>query len=298
MPVASRIAYELDGGHGSKSASVLLVTIWELGEAAGPLLIAPLSEVFGRYPVMNAANCLFIIATVLAAVSQSMSLFIAARALTGFAVASTVLNPAIVGDMFMSEQRGSPMSLIMLAPLIGGAVGPAISGAISQSVGWRKVIWMSVLLASVCEVLFFTCSRETYRVPILRRKAAKLRAATGHDVAKQLVDTVEHRSLSKLWESVQCPALVISGSGVLLALSLFGAVSFTFYYIMAMSLPDVLEGRYGLSPAAAGSAFMSFSKSEHPFRTRRCVTNNNRLRVIHQCHSLQPLSGQDLYQAP
>jgi len=45
------------------------VTIWELGEAAGPLLIAPLSEMYGQYPVINGANMLFIVATVLAATS-------------------------------------------------------------------------------------------------------------------------------------------------------------------------------------------------------------------------------------
>ncbi|KAK3092208.1 hypothetical protein LTR53_019642, partial [Teratosphaeriaceae sp. CCFEE 6253] len=47
VPVANNIVADLDGSSGHQStstASVLLVTIWELGEAAGPLLIAPLSE--------------------------------------------------------------------------------------------------------------------------------------------------------------------------------------------------------------------------------------------------------------
>lgn len=43
VPVAGRIVLDLEGRE-SKSSSVLLVTIWELGEAAGPLIIAPLSE--------------------------------------------------------------------------------------------------------------------------------------------------------------------------------------------------------------------------------------------------------------
>lgn len=43
VPVAGRIVMDLEGRE-SKSSSVLLVTIWELGEAAGPLIIAPLSE--------------------------------------------------------------------------------------------------------------------------------------------------------------------------------------------------------------------------------------------------------------
>jgi MFS family permease len=213
---------------------------------------------------MNVANCLFLLATILAALSQSTALFITARALTGLAVASNVLNPAIVGDMFPSDQRGSPMSLVMLAPLLGGAVGPAIAGAVAQTVGWRQVVWMSAGLAAVCEVLFLTCFRETYKVPILRNRAAKLRAATHDDSLKAPFDEGEHRSLLKLWESVMRPAIVVCSSGVLLSLSLFGSVAFAFYYVMATSLPDVLEGLYNLTPAAAGLSFMSFSKYTCP----------------------------------
>ncbi|KAI1371665.1 MFS general substrate transporter [Hypoxylon crocopeplum] len=259
VPVATRIVDDLDHGHSSKSASVLLVTIWELGEAAGPLLIAPLSEVFGRYAVMNAANLLFIAATVLSALSQSSTLFIATRALTGFAVASNVLNPAIVGDIFISEQRGSAMSLIQLAPLIGGAIGPAISGAIAETVGWRHAMWMSVILATTCEVVFLTCFRETYKVAILRRKAARLRRETGNESLRTVFDTADGSRASKVWDAAIRPFTVLAGSGVLQALSIFGSIVFTFFYILATTLPDILETTYGLSPAAAGSAFISFS---------------------------------------
>ena len=59
MPLATTIVEDLDGKHSSSANSALLVTIWELGEAAGPLLIAPLSELLGRSPVFHAftASC-------------------------------------------------------------------------------------------------------------------------------------------------------------------------------------------------------------------------------------------------
>ncbi|KAI1097198.1 MFS general substrate transporter [Jackrogersella minutella] len=259
VPVATRIVNDLDHGHSSKSASVLLVTIWELGEAAGPLLIAPLSEVFGRYPVMNTANALFIAATILAALSQSTTVLIVARTLTGLSVASNVLNPAIVGDMFISEQRGSAMSLIQLAPLIGGAVGPAISGAIAETLGWRKAMWMSVILATACEIVFITCFRETYKVTILRRRAGKLRRETGNASLRTVFDTDNESKSKKVWVAMMRPFTVLAGSGVLQALSIFGSIVFTYFYIMATTLPDILETMYGLSPAASGSAFVSFS---------------------------------------
>ncbi|OTB05539.1 hypothetical protein M426DRAFT_319810 [Hypoxylon sp. CI-4A] len=259
VPVATRIVNDLDHGHASKSASVLLITTWELGEAAGPLLIAPLSEVFGRYPVLNAANALFIIATILAALSQSTPLFIAARTLTGVAVASNVLNPAIIGDIFISEQRGLAMSLIQLAPLIGGAIGPAISGAIAENLGWRKAIWLCAVLAIVCEVVLLTCFRETYKVAILRRRAARLRRETGNPSLRTVFDIEGTSRARMVWEAVIRPFTVLAGSSVLQVLSMFAAVIFTYFYIIVTTLPDILETKYGLSPAAAGSALISFS---------------------------------------
>lgn len=110
-------------GHKDRSATVLFVTIWELGEATGPLFLAPLSEIYGRFIVYNVANCFFIAGIVISALSQNIKLLIFSRFLTGCAVASNVLNPAIIADMFPSESRGAAMSAVMLAPLIGGVLG-------------------------------------------------------------------------------------------------------------------------------------------------------------------------------
>ncbi|KAK0365226.1 hypothetical protein LTR59_005258 [Friedmanniomyces endolithicus] len=141
----------------------------DLDHASGP----PMSEVYGRYPVFNLANGLFIACTVLGALSQSTTLLISARFLTGCAVAGNVLNPAIIGDMFPTKSRGSPMSVIMLAPLLGGAVGPAVAGLVAQTTGWREIIWISVGLATVAEILFLVLLRETYKPAILRRRAQR-----------------------------------------------------------------------------------------------------------------------------
>lgn len=197
----------------------------------------------------------------LAALSQSTPLFIAARALTGLAVASNVLNPAIVGDVFVPEERGSAMSLIMLAPLLGGALGPAVAGVVAEKLGWRYVLWMSAGLAGICEVFFLTCFRETYEVTILKRRAATLRWETGNDSLRTVYDDDVDRGLKKLWDDILRPAIVLFDSGVLQALSLFGSVAFAYFYVMSTTLPDILEDIYKLSPALTGVSFISFSNS-------------------------------------
>ncbi|KAI6778275.1 putative transporter -like protein [Emericellopsis cladophorae] len=256
VPIANRIVSDLaPDGRPDKYASVLLVTIWELGEAAGPLLIAPLSEIVGRWPVMNVANTLFVLTTLLAASAPTVPLLIMARALSGLVVVSNVLNPAIVGDIFDPDHRGSPLSLVALAPLLGGAAGPAIGGAIAETLGWRWVLYMAAIFVGVCQVLFLTCFRETYKVAILRRRARHRQAMD----AEGAPNREKKGKRGALVESIVRPFIVFGSSGVLMALSLFGSVVFSHFYSFAVTLPDIFEDRYHLSPAVTGGSMVCFS---------------------------------------
>ena len=264
VPVAGRIVEDLEGRK-SKSASVLLVTIWELGEAAGPLFIAPLSELYGRYPVVNVCNLFFIVATVISALSQESGLLIFARFLTGCTVASNVLAPAIVGDVFPAESRGSAMSIVMVAPLIGGAAGPVIGGTIAENHGWRVILWVAVILAGLAEVLFLTLFRETYKVSILRRRALRLRRETGDQSYMTAYDKDDKAgTASWILSSMMRPAKVLLSSVILQVISLWGGLVFTLFYVMSTTLPDMLQDIYHLSPSLTGISFMTFSEYPPP----------------------------------
>lgn len=258
VPVAGQIVRDLDG-HNDKSASVLLVTIWELGEAAGPLLIAPLSELYGRWPVFTVANAIFIVTIVIAGLSESSSAFIFARFLSGLAVAGNALNPAIVGDLFKPAYRGTTMSLMMFAPLLGGAIGPAIGGAIVQSASWRHIMWMSAALAGAAELALLFLFKETYKVRILQNRATKLRKETGDDRYRSPFDGEKDAAGSPFWEAIVRPFQVFGGSVVLQILSLFNAICFSFFYIMSTTLPDILQDVYGYDSTLTGTCFIMFS---------------------------------------
>ncbi|KAJ5044984.1 hypothetical protein NUH16_001796 [Penicillium rubens] len=251
-PIAGHVVDDLNGSKGAKSATVMLVTIWELGEAVGPLFIAPLSEIFGRYRLYLTMNTMFIVAILFAALSPSTELLIVSRALTGISVASNVLSPAIIGDMFVPEQRGTALTLIMFTPLIGGTLGPIISGAVLQTLGWRAIIWISVVMASICQILFLTSFQETYTVQILRRRAARLTLEIGSE--KSMRPAVD---LASLGHSIMRPAVVLLNSSVLVALLLFGSYMFSHFYIVATTLPEILENIYGLSPTETGLVFIA-----------------------------------------
>lgn len=210
-------------------------------------------------------------------------------------MASNVLNPAIIGDIFASESRGSGMSLVMLAPLIGGTIGPAIGGAMAETLGWRNILWMCAGVAILCEILFFTLLRETYKVTILQQRAARLRKEMKDESLKCAFEA-ENGSKELWWAALRTailrPVVVMLNSGVLQIMSFYAGFVFTFYYIMATSLPGMLRDIYGFSPAATGSAFICFSKSLLPHLRMKAV-----LILMGRCwsniwnHNLQPLPG-------
>jgi MFS family permease len=263
VPVAGQIMHDLGGGGAPRTAPVLTVTIWELGEAAGPLLIGPLSEAVGRYPVIAAGSAVSVAAAALAATSQSATAFVVLRAVAGAAVTSNVLNPAIVGDMFAPERRGTALTLPMFATLLGSTLGPALGGLITAVCGWRTVLWLSAGLASVCAIAFAFGFRETYVPVILRRRAAQ---RLGQDVdgpflhvpAETVEESMEEskRIPTGIRSSILRPVTVLFGSGVLTALSLFSSIVYAQILVLATTLPEILERNYGLSMTGIGTVFL------------------------------------------
>ena len=164
----------------SKLASTILVSIWECGEMIGPLLVGPLSEIYGRLPVYNAANISFVIFSAVAAESRSISMLITLRFFLGASVASTTLNPCIVGDMFKQEERGSALAVMGMTPFIAPILGPIVGGFISQAKGWRWTFWVVTIICGAFEIGFLLLYRESYKVRILERKAVRLRKETGN----------------------------------------------------------------------------------------------------------------------
>jgi multidrug resistance protein len=115
-----------------------MVSVYVLGFAFGPLIIAPLSEMYGRLPLYHACNLLFIIFTIAAAVASSMGQFIVFRFFMGcFGGAPMVLGGGTIADLIPREQRGTAMAVWMMGPTIGPCVGPIIGGFLTVAKGWR-----------------------------------------------------------------------------------------------------------------------------------------------------------------
>jgi multidrug resistance protein len=131
----------------SPMLATFVVSVFVLGFAFGPLLLAPLSEMYGRIPVYHTCNILFLLFTIGCAVSQNMGTLIAFRFLAGVAgVATVTCGSGTIADLMPVERRGLAMSLWSLGPLMGPIIGPIVGGFLIQAEGWRWVFWLITII--------------------------------------------------------------------------------------------------------------------------------------------------------
>ena len=129
--------------------ATFVVSVFVLGYATGPLLIAPLSELYGRNVVYHVFNVLFIIFTVACALADNMGMLVAFRFFAGFAgVTVLTCGSGSIVDLMPQEQRGRAMACWSLGPLIGPVVGPVCAGFFVEEIGWRWVFWIIAIAVS------------------------------------------------------------------------------------------------------------------------------------------------------
>ena len=120
----STIALELDM---NSAESVMALSIYLLATAFGPLLIGPLSEIYGRATILHFSNVWFLVWNIVCGFARTKATLIAARFLAGFgASAIYALAGGVLGDIWRPEQRGKSLGVYLLIPLLGAAVGEAI----------------------------------------------------------------------------------------------------------------------------------------------------------------------------
>lgn len=106
----------------SPSLATFVVSVYILGFALGPLVVAPMSEMYGRLPVYHVCNVAFLCWTVGAALATSMDMLIGFRFLQGlFGVAVLTLGGGTIADLMEPAKRGGAMAIWALGLLLGYA---------------------------------------------------------------------------------------------------------------------------------------------------------------------------------
>ena len=111
--------------------SPLLISIYVIGLAIGPLFLSPLSELYGRIPLMHATNFTFLVAAILCAVSVNIPMLLVLRLIMG--VSTISLGGGYVADVMDSKSRGRAMNVWTVGPVLVRLPTPLYSNTLAQT---------------------------------------------------------------------------------------------------------------------------------------------------------------------
>ncbi|KAK0649471.1 major facilitator superfamily domain-containing protein [Cercophora newfieldiana] len=239
----------------STSIVTLGLTTYLLGLAAGSVVVAPLSELYGRRTVYLVCVFIFVLLIIPCGLATSLAELIIVRffgALFGSAMVSN--SPGTVVDVSSQKYLALAMSLWSIAPLNGPVTGPLIGGFVYQYLGWRWDNWIPLILGGVAFLLLLTV-KETYAPTILKRKAARMRKELDDDRwwCRYEENTT---TIDLLKVNLSRPFVLAATEPILWFFNVWISVIYGILYLCFIAYPVVFVQYRGWTPGLSGLAFL------------------------------------------
>jgi len=121
-----------------------------VGATVGALVAGPLSDRFGRRPVLILAAIIFIVGALLAALTPNAAILIVARFVLGLAVGTaSLLVPLYIAEMAPADVRGALVNFNQLMITVGILVSYLVGYALASAQGWRWMLGLAVVPAAM-----------------------------------------------------------------------------------------------------------------------------------------------------
>lgn len=145
-----------------------------LGNAGFVPVWGKLSDIFGRKQILLLALGIFLFGSLLCAISRSMGMLIAARAIQGVGGGGAIALPNIcISDLFSLQERGMYFGLLSTVWALASALGPVIGGIFTARVSWRWCFYINLPFGGVIlAVLVFFLKLHNPRTPLKQGLAA------------------------------------------------------------------------------------------------------------------------------
>jgi DHA1 family bicyclomycin/chloramphenicol resistance-like MFS transporter len=169
IPALPATARALDMSIGTAQ---LTITLYLIGLAIGQLLYGPISDRFGRRPVLLAGLSLFTVASIVTALAPTATILIAARILQSLGgCAGLVLGRAAVRDGATADKAAGQLALLTLVMAMVPAIAPAIGGFITAYIDWRASYVLLALFGAATLLACTLLMPETLSEPLGPRRS-------------------------------------------------------------------------------------------------------------------------------
>jgi DHA1 family bicyclomycin/chloramphenicol resistance-like MFS transporter len=156
----------------SIATAQLTITLYLIGLAIGQLAYGPLSDRFGRRPVLLAGLSLFTLASIVTALAPTAGILIGARILQSLGgCAGLVLGRAAVRDGATADKAAGQLAMLTLVMAMVPAIAPAIGGYLTAYIHWRASYVLLAVFGAGTLVACFLRMPETLVAPLGPRRS-------------------------------------------------------------------------------------------------------------------------------
>lgn len=257
----------------SETLAAFVVSVYLLGFCFGPLIIAPLSEMYGRLIIYHVCNVGFLIFTIACAVAPTLNALIIFRFFAGcFGAAPLTIGGGSIADCMHQTKRGGAMAIWAMGPLLGmvstsasicsnanvalgPVIGPVAGGFLAKAKGWRWIFWLLTMLAGCSIIGSYLFLRETHAPTLLAKKVKKMQKETGNkDLRSKLDSGLTPKDL--FLRSIVRPTKMLCCSPIVAAMSIYMAVVYGMLYLLFTTFTYVFEENYGFTESTVGLVYI------------------------------------------
>ncbi|GAA5968052.1 hypothetical protein JCM11641_003713 [Rhodosporidiobolus odoratus] len=222
----------------------------------GPLILAPVSETFGRRPQI--VICLFVITVLF--IGQALAPNVACLAVLRFiqGTCASIEGPVaagVVADLWPKRVRGPAMSLFVLTVFTANATGPLCANWIAFKTSWQWVYWVQLISHAVVFVLCLFFFPEPRAEVILNKRCKRLTEETGRPHYAEGVEAFEG-----WWEALvkSCcrPLQYLFTEPIVAALSAWVGFAWGMVFLFVGAIAHVFEETYGFNQGQGGTVLI------------------------------------------
>ncbi|KAF2087706.1 MFS general substrate transporter [Saccharata proteae CBS 121410] len=231
------------------------LTTYLFGLALGSVILAPLSEMYGRRPIYLISMFLFVILILPVAMAPNFEAVLISRFFGAIAGAAMIGNaPGTVSDIVNDEYRALAYSVWSIGPMNGPVIGPLVGGFVYQYLGWRWTDWV-VMCSSGISFVMVASIKETYAPAILRKRAADKRKETGNERWWSRYDA-KSKLIPLLKVNLSRPFIMAFTEPICIFWDIYVAVVYAILYLCFVAYPIVFTDIRGWSPGITGLGYV------------------------------------------